>query len=118
MGSKENRIPFRIEYLLALLNSRLLFWILLKTCNLFRGGWITCTKQYFGELPIRPIDSGVVSERAQHDAIVGLVERIVAAKQKNPAADTSALEAEIDQQVYAFYGLTPEEIAIVEGTAK
>ena len=34
------------------------------------------------------------------------------------AADTSALEREIDQQVYALYGLTPEEIAIVEGTAK
>ena len=32
--------------------------------------------------------------------------------------DTSALEREIDQQVYALYGLTPEEIAIVEGTAK
>ena len=26
--------------------------------------------------------------------------------------------AEIDQQVHALYGLTPEEIAIVEGTAK
>ena len=34
------------------------------------------------------------------------------------AADTSALEREIDQQVYALYGLTPEEIAIVEGSAK
>ena len=37
---------------------------------------------------------------------------------KPSAADTSALEREIDQQVYALYGLTPEEIAIVEGTAK
>ena len=35
----------------------------------------------------------------------------------HPAADTSALEREIDQQVYALHGLTPEEIAIVEGTA-
>ena len=32
-----------------------------------------------------------------------------------PAADTSVLEREIDQQVYALYGLTPEEIQIVEG---
>jgi hypothetical protein len=29
-----------------------------------------------------------------------------------------ALEREIDQQVYALCGLTPEEIKIVEGTAK
>ena len=34
------------------------------------------------------------------------------------SADTSALEREIDPQVCALYGLTPEETAIVEGTAK
>jgi len=44
--------------------------------------------------------------------------RILTAKQANPAADTSALEREIDQQVYALYGLTPEESQIVEGAAK
>jgi len=31
------------------------------------------------------------------------------------AADVSAWEAEIDRLVYALYGLTEEEIAIVEG---
>ena len=46
------------------------------------------------------------------------VDRILAAKRKNPAAETSALEREIDQQVYALYGLTPEEIKIVEDSAK
>jgi len=30
-------------------------------------------------------------------------------------ADTSALERQIDEMVYELYGLTPEEIAIVEG---
>ena len=30
-------------------------------------------------------------------------------------ADTSALEQQIDEMVYELYGLTPEEIAIVEG---
>ena len=41
--------------------------------------------------------------------------RMLAAKQRDPAADTRAIEAEIDRLVYALYGLTPEEIAIVEG---
>lgn len=36
-------------------------------------------------------------------------------RQENPTADTSALEREIDEQVYKLYGLTAEEIAIVEG---
>jgi hypothetical protein len=43
------------RYVLALINSRLLFWKLERLSNVFRGGWITCTKQYFGELPIRRI---------------------------------------------------------------
>jgi len=37
------------------------------------------------------------------------------AKQKNAAADMSAWEREIDQLVYKLYGLTSEEIRIVEG---
>ena len=47
-----------------------------------------------------------------------LVGRILAAKQMDADADVSALEREIDQLVYALYGLTPEEIEIVEGAAK
>jgi hypothetical protein len=31
--------------------------------------------------------------------------------------DTSFLERELDPHVYALYGLMPEEIAIVDGTA-
>ena len=32
--------------------------------------------------------------------------------------DVSALEREIDELVYALYGLTPEKIKLVEGAAK
>jgi len=50
--------------------------------------------------------------------IVTLVDRILAAKGANPAADTSGLEREIDELVYALYGLTPEEIKIAEAGQK
>lgn len=36
-------------------------------------------------------------------------------KKNDPKADTSALEQEIDEMVYKLYGLTEEEIKIVEG---
>ena len=36
-------------------------------------------------------------------------------KAENPAAETSAQEADIDPMVYALYGMRPEEIAVVEG---
>jgi adenine-specific DNA-methyltransferase len=42
------------------------------------------------------------------------VDKILAAKQANPQADTSAWEQEIDEPIYRLYGLTPEEIKIVE----
>ena len=44
-----------------------------------------------------------------------MINQILAAKQKAPDADTSALEKQIDEMVYKLYDLTPEEIAIVEG---
>ena len=37
-------------------------------------------------------------------------------KEKNPAADTSAMEAKIDQLVYELYDLTEEEIGLIEGS--
>jgi hypothetical protein len=64
--------------------------------------------------PIRPINFGVASDRSEHDAIVKLVERILAAKRADPDADTSAWEREIDERVYRLYDLTPDEIKIVE----
>lgn len=42
-------------YLLTLLNSKFLFFLLYKESNKFRGGYITCTKQYFENLPIKII---------------------------------------------------------------
>ena len=57
--------------------------------------------------------------------IVALVEQILAAKKSPPTplseggsksqTDIPVLEAEIDRLVYALYGLTEEEIAVVEG---
>lgn len=52
-----------------------------------------------------------------HSRIHGKVDQILTLKKQNPSADTSALENEIDQLVYALYNLTPEEIALVEGGA-
>ena len=39
-------------------------------------------------------------------------------KPRNAEADTSALERKIDELVYALYGLTLDEIKIVESVAR
>ena len=61
------------------------------------------------DLPIPPATA------AQQKPVIALVDKILAAKKQDPSADTSALEAQIDGLVYALYGLTAEEIAVVEG---
>ena len=45
------------------------------------------------------------------------VSQILIAKKQDPNADTNALEREIDQLVYALYGLTEKEIQIIEVSA-
>jgi adenine-specific DNA-methyltransferase len=47
--------------------------------------------------------------------IAKLVKQILAAKRADPAFDSTQLERQIDQMVYELYGLTPEEVAVVEG---
>ena len=37
-------------------------------------------------------------------------------EKKNPQADTAKLENKIDLMVYKLYGLTPDEIKIVENS--
>ena len=97
------------EYLLCLLNSKLLFFILYRESNKFRGGYITCTKQYFENLPVK-----LITPSAQKK-FVKLVDEILTAKKGDRHADTSELEKECDALVYQLYGLTEEEIKIVEG---
>jgi adenine-specific DNA-methyltransferase len=46
--------------------------------------------------------------------IASLVAKILATKRANLAANTSNQEAAIDRLVYGLYGLTEEEIKIVE----
>lgn len=62
---------------------------------------------------LRSIPIPYTSDKIEYTIIL-IVDRILAAKKENPQADTSALEAEIDQLVYQLYGLTDEEIEIIE----
>jgi hypothetical protein len=87
------------KYLLGLLNSRLLDWFWKRVSTSLRGGFYRYFTQFIEQLSIRPIDFASGSERAEHDALVKLVERLLAAKRADPATDTSAWEREIDERV-------------------
>ena len=80
-----------------------------------RGGFYRYFTQFIEKLPIRTINFSNATERDQHDTLTGLADHILESKRQDTAADTSALEHEIDQLVYGLYDLTKEEIEIVEG---
>lgn len=96
-----------LKYLLALLNSKLLNRQYQKL-NPEQGRIFAQVKiDYVNELPIKIIES-------ETQKYVSIVNKILAAKKQDPNSDTSILEKEIDQLVYQLYGLTEEEIKIVE----
>lgn len=114
------------EYLLGLLNSKLLNYFLKKVSSPFRGGYYAYSRQYIEQLPIHSIDPDNPSDKAKHDQMVSLVERMLALHRqlneaKMPQAKTmltrqiEATDRQIDRLVYELYGLSEAEIRIVEG---
>ncbi|MFN8343441.1 MAG: Eco57I restriction-modification methylase domain-containing protein [Spirosomataceae bacterium] len=94
--------------LFALLNSKMGWYLISSYCTAIQNGY-QLIFQYFGQIPI----SNRLSE--SKEVLTMIVDQILTAKATDSNADTTALEAEIDRLVYALYGLTEEEIAIVEG---
>ena len=98
------------KYLVGYFNSMISAKWICENCPELQGGTRELRKVFFEHIPIPP-----VTAENQHLAtrIEKRVDQILAAKHADPDADTSALEAEIDQFVYELYELTPEEINMV-----
>ena len=94
-----------LKFLLGLLNSRTMRYYYETTFPTLH-----VQRDEIAALPYPSNPHGATKLR-----IASIVDKILAAKKKDSNADTSALESEIDQLVYKLYGLTDDEIAIVEG---
>ena len=71
-----------------------------------RGGYFSLSKVYVETTPIAPFLST--------SSIGSIVETIISNKKTNSQYNTRDLEKQIDQLVYRLFGLTEEEIRIVE----
>ena len=98
-----------LKYLLALLNSRLLNFVYHSISQEKGKSQAQVKIKNVNELPV------VIPKEEKQKPMIELVNNILAAKDADPSADTSELEAEIDRLCYHLYGLTDEEIAVVEG---
>jgi hypothetical protein len=112
VNNKLFMLPCAPLYWLAFFNSRLGRWYLHGFTGVPFGGFLALQWPVMATFPI------LSPSGAEQAALEALVERILAAKRANPQADVSAWEREIDGRVYRLYGLTPEEIKIVEEGVK
>jgi type I restriction-modification system DNA methylase subunit len=113
-------------YWLGILNSRVLWWFLSNTGYVLRGGYFVFKTNYLKPFPIRTINFSDPEDKARHDRMVSLVERMLElhkmlAQAKSPRdrefleREIRSRDGEIDRLVYELYGLTEEEVRIVEG---
>jgi hypothetical protein len=116
------------SFLLGLINSRLLNWYY-RTLNPEVGEPLAEVKRAnVAKLPMRDIDLDNPADKARHDRMVELVERMLDLHKQLAATNTAhtktnlqrqidATDAQISTLVYKLYGLTEDEIKIVEGAA-
>jgi len=102
--------------------------------NFYYQTFLKSTKRTFseiqarqvGQLPLRTVNFDDPADVTRHDKMVALVDRMLELHKKLAAAtipadktlyqrQIEATDRQIDALVYELYGLTEEEIAIVEG---
>lgn len=116
-------------YLLGILNSRL-FWFAISNLSIpfgVRAGQYRyrLIYQYMEKVPIRVIDFTVKTDKEKHGRMLTLVESMLELHQRLSEAKTptdkellqrqiDTIDHEIDRLVYDLYGLTDDEVRVVE----
>jgi len=110
------------EFILGLLNSRLLNWYNTKISTQMRGGYWSFESKYISKWPICDMNP---ANQGKRDQVAELVKSIIAVSEQAAASKTAQdrkmlikqraiTERKINQLVYGLYNLTSEEIAFVE----
>jgi len=107
-----------LMYLSALLGSKLMnFWSLNYLAD-------DMNQSYLSKIPIRTIDFSNSTDNEYYKKIISLVSKMLLLNKESPTTpqekeslqrEIEATDKQIDQLVYDLYGLTEEEIKIVEG---
>lgn len=106
ISAPANLLPASDSYLVGLLNSSICKWLIAFLAAVRGGNFLEFKPMYVEQVPV------YAASEMEKAPIIERVNKILA----NPESpEVPSLEAEIDRLVYALYGLTPEEIAIVEG---
>ena len=113
------------KFLLGILDSKLITFYYSKVAALIRGGYLRFFTQDIAKLPIYTIDFDNPDDEARHDRMVTLVTEMLELHKHLSHAKTDqekriitqeieSTDRQIDSLVYGLYGLTSDEIAVVE----
>ncbi len=91
-----------LKYLLVVLNSKLINWWFNDKFKM-----PTISGYELKQIPLKNIDIN------EQQPFIILADQIITLKKQNQ--DTSELEAQVDKMVYELYGLSEDEVALVEG---
>ncbi len=120
-------LNYDIKFILAILNSTLMnFFHANKFLDLSKNLFQKILIQNCKNFPYPSVNFEQHSEKKQHDILVELVDQMLDAKKRltNTTTDKdktfyenkcNSLDRQIDRLVYELYGLTEDEIRIVEG---
>ncbi|MBW1963360.1 MAG: Eco57I restriction-modification methylase domain-containing protein [Deltaproteobacteria bacterium] len=124
-NDKTTIIPTTDKYLLALISSKTLDFYMHSISSTKQGGYFEYKPMYISRLPIHTIAVNDPEAVDLHDRIVNLVDQMLElnkklAESKLPQEKVTfrrqidTTDSRIDQLVYRLYGLTEEEINIIE----
>jgi type I restriction-modification system DNA methylase subunit len=116
-------IPTKDLYFLGILNARPTWYFLKSVTTSLQGGALAMQSPQVSQIPIPRIDEENPADVKARNRIIELVEKILALNAETNAGhdktlaerEIAATDREIDKLVYELYGLTDEEIKIVEG---
>jgi type I restriction-modification system DNA methylase subunit len=115
---------YHIKYILGLLNSKLINWFYRTRFTNESTLTVNLSKEYLSQIPIRSINFNFSEENEIYEKIIDLVDRIIELNHNKPKTprekvllcnEIGMIDGQIDNWVYKLYGLTEEEIKIVEG---
>lgn len=99
---------YDLKYLLAILNSKVIdFYYKTTTAE---GGKV------FAQIKIELLRQLPIKYTKNQETFISLVDKILSSKQKNPQADTTSWEREIDIRVYHLYNLSFDEAKLIDKT--
>lgn len=112
-----------MKFFLGLLNSRLIeFWLYQRGKK--QGDQLQIDKEPLCNIPLVEINFEISNQKSLHDKLVILVNNILTLHKRTSATpqeqeqltrEIATIDDQIDKLVYQLYGLTDEEIKVIEG---